>query len=148
MWPNGGVVWSGWQSGGPGGRNMDCNNESPMLMTTPLPPELPLPFHPRSCSQGPLPESQYPLPPAFQSGWSDHAPLPCQLEVDQSAPLLLLGPYVQAMGEDFPLSKEVKTPDSAVSMMCICLMSGVIRHVTKLCLLSSLPITGYHNRSP
>ena len=82
---------------------MDCSSESPMLMTTPLPPLPPLPFHPQSCSQDPLLESQYPLPPAFQSGWSDHIPLPCQLEVGHSTPLLLLGPYPQAMGGCFPI---------------------------------------------
>jgi hypothetical protein len=51
---------------GPGGRYMAWSRESPMLMTTPLPPPLPFPFHPLPSSQDPLPESQWPLPPEYQ----------------------------------------------------------------------------------
>ena len=68
MGPNGMDGCGGRHSGGSGDVNINCSGESPVLTAAPWPPLLPLPFHPRSCSHGPLPGAQHPLPPAFQSG--------------------------------------------------------------------------------
>ena len=74
--------------------------------------------------------------------------MPSQPGAGHSFPLLLLGPFVQAIGGCFPppYARGSEKLDSAVSMLCTSLMYCMNCHVTKLSLLPLLLITGHRDR--